>query len=193
MTVIAFDKLFGVQRAPMCLADPDAPDCPVVAVNDAFVDLTGYRREDILGRNCRFLQGPGTRPEAVAVLGAAVRAREAVSICITNYRANGEPFDNFLCITTLQSSLDKTFFLGCQCEILERQWASDIEKQAAMLADITDGVGVDPVGQSRVAQFQIEARSLAAVARSYFAIKASERLMPRGGRHSQQHGGGGGV
>ncbi|MDZ4376314.1 MAG: PAS domain-containing protein, partial [Phenylobacterium sp.] len=53
-------------RMPMVITNPRRPDNPVVFANEAFCRLTGYAREEILGRNCRFLQGPETDPEAVS-------------------------------------------------------------------------------------------------------------------------------
>ena len=54
----AFRAAVQLTRMPMVLADPNIEDCPVVYCNDAFCDMTGYERAEILGRNCRFLQGP---------------------------------------------------------------------------------------------------------------------------------------
>lgn len=176
-----FDKLFGHLSVAVTMADPHLPDCPLVAVNDGFVDLTGYRREDAVGRNCRFLQGPGTHPEAVGLLREAVDERKSISICITNYRANGEPFDNFLCITTLRTGGAEPYLVGLQCEIKAHEWKSDVEKQVAMLSDISVLIHDGKNGRSKLDRFQIEARSAIAAARSYYVIKESERLIQRAG------------
>ena len=55
-------------RMALSIADPHQDDCPLVYCNQAFVDLTGYDRDEIIGRNCRFLQGRGTKPSAVVKL-----------------------------------------------------------------------------------------------------------------------------
>ncbi|MFN7000841.1 MAG: PAS domain-containing protein, partial [Elioraea tepidiphila] len=59
----------AVAAAPtgVTIADPSRPDCPIVFLNPAFSAITGYRAEEVLGRNCRFLQGRDTDPKAVAV------------------------------------------------------------------------------------------------------------------------------
>jgi PAS domain S-box-containing protein len=81
---------------PMIVTDPALPDNPVVFANDAFCRLTGYARAEIVGRNCRFLQGPGTDPQAIARIRAAVAAGQALEIELCNYRKTGEPFWNRL-------------------------------------------------------------------------------------------------
>jgi PAS domain-containing protein len=77
--------------------DPDAPrqdDNPVVFTNNAFLDLTGYALDKILGRNCRLLQGAETDDEAISALRGAVAEREAIAIEILNYRRDGSVFWN---------------------------------------------------------------------------------------------------
>ena len=61
----------------LCITGPTLPDNPIIYVNDSFLRITGYAREDVLGKNCRFLQGPKTSPEETARLRAAIRAGEA--------------------------------------------------------------------------------------------------------------------
>ncbi|MFC7028545.1 PAS domain-containing protein [Halomicroarcula sp. GCM10025710] len=86
----------AVDRAPIgiILADATQPDNPLTYVNDGFVAQTGYRREEALGRNCRFLQGDGTDEQTVAQLRRKIDAEEPVSVTIRNYRANGSGYWN---------------------------------------------------------------------------------------------------
>jgi PAS domain S-box-containing protein len=94
----------AVARAPnmpMLVTDPREIDNPVVFANDAFCRLTGYARDEIIGRNVRFLQGPETDPATVASIRAAVRAAEPIEVDIRNYRQNGEPFWNRLLIAPI--------------------------------------------------------------------------------------------
>jgi PAS domain S-box-containing protein len=83
-------------RMPMVITDPRLLDNPVVFANTAFCRLTGYARDEILGRNCRFLQGPLTDPAAVSAIRAAVREARGIEIDIRNHRRTGEPFWNRL-------------------------------------------------------------------------------------------------
>ncbi len=83
-------------RMAMALADPNQPDCPLVYVNPAFADLTGYTAEEVVGRNCRFLQGPQTDPAMVARIRHTVAASETFNEEIYNYRKDGSGFWNAL-------------------------------------------------------------------------------------------------
>src|SRR4051794_32245768 len=76
-------------RMPMVLADPSLEDCPVVYCNDAFCEMTGFHREEVVGRNCRFLQGPGTDAATVRRIADALAKRQHVSEEIYNYCKDG--------------------------------------------------------------------------------------------------------
>jgi PAS domain S-box-containing protein len=95
----------AMQHALSCInegiavADPSLPDAPMVYVNEAFLRLTGYTREECIGKNCRFLQGPGTDPVALERLRRALAERRDVQVELLNYRKGGEPFWNLLSIT----------------------------------------------------------------------------------------------
>ena len=75
-----FFAAIEMTRMPMILTDPSRPDNPIAFANRAFLDLTGYAEEEIIGRNCRFLQGARTNPEHVAELRDAVAEKRAVSV-----------------------------------------------------------------------------------------------------------------
>ena len=83
-------------RMPMIITNPRLPDNPVVFANNSFCRLTGYAREEIVGRNCRFLQGPETDPATRQALHDAVRDVVPIETDIRNYRKDGEPFWNRL-------------------------------------------------------------------------------------------------
>ncbi len=83
-------------RMPMIITNPRLPDNPVVFANDAFCRLSGYDRDEIVGRNCRFLQGPDTDPATVRAIRDAVDRVEPIEIDICNHRKDGEAFWNRL-------------------------------------------------------------------------------------------------
>jgi PAS domain S-box-containing protein len=83
---------------PMILTDPNQDDDPIVFTNRAFLDLTDYGIDEVVGRNCRFLQGPATEPNHVDEIRAALRDNRDLTIEITNHRRDGTPFVNALFI-----------------------------------------------------------------------------------------------
>ena len=110
-------------RMPMIITNPRLPDNPVVFVNDSFVRLTGYAREEILGRNCRFLQGKDTDPKTIKLLHDAVQAVRPLEVDIHNYRKNGEPFWNRLLMAPVFDADQRlTYFFASQVDVtLERE------------------------------------------------------------------------
>ncbi len=100
----------------LVLTDPHRPDNPIVYVNRAFTQMTGYDSSAVIGRNCRFLQGDQSDHETRERLRQAVREEREETVDILNYRANGEPFVNRLMIAPIKDDHDAetTFFLGVQ-------------------------------------------------------------------------------
>ncbi len=86
-------------RMPQIITDPNLPDNPIVFANRAFQNLCGYDAGELIGRNCRFLQGPGTDPTDVAKVRDAIAARRDVVVEILNYHRDGTPFRNELYIS----------------------------------------------------------------------------------------------
>jgi PAS domain S-box-containing protein len=122
------DAFAGFSRLSIALilTDPRQPDNPIVYINDAFERTTGYKREAVIGRNCRFLQGEGTDKRDVDRLREAIAAGRDVSVDIVNYRANGSRFINRLIIAPiLDDAGQPLFFLGMQKELVESDRAGD--------------------------------------------------------------------
>jgi PAS domain S-box-containing protein len=100
------------------LADPDLEDMPLVYANKVFEDMTGYSQDEIIGRNCRFLQGDDREQEARYQLKEAIRKRQSLTVTVRNYRKNGELFYNRLFITPLFDSEGKLlYYLGDQYDV----------------------------------------------------------------------------
>ncbi|AWN49798.1 histidine kinase [Methylobacterium terrae] len=108
---------------PMLITDPSQPDNPIIFANAAFTKLTGYARAEILGRNCRFLQGPETSRDDVAKIRDAVERREAIEIELLNHKKNGERFWNRLLISPVfDEDGTLTYFFASQFDVtLERE------------------------------------------------------------------------
>ncbi|WP_200962590.1 PAS domain-containing protein [Bosea sp. Root381] len=94
-----FASAVRATRMPMLITDPNQPDNPIVFANDAFSRLTGYSRDEILGRNCRFLQGPETDAAAVDSIRDAIARRAQIELDIVNHRKDGSRFHNRVLIS----------------------------------------------------------------------------------------------
>ena len=104
--------------APMVLSDPNQPDCPMVVVNPAFRELTGYDDAELVGRNCRFLQGPRTDPTSPARIRSCLEQGQGCIEWIVNYRRDGSLFWNLLFISPVRDEEGNLlFFFGNQLDI----------------------------------------------------------------------------
>jgi len=113
------------------IADAGLPDNPLIYANAGFERLTGYSVAEVIGRNCRFLQGPGTDPETVAVLRTAIQNRTAVTVTLLNHRKDGTPFWNRLSITPVRDAEGAvTHFIGVQSDVTEEKLAKDALQEA---------------------------------------------------------------
>jgi len=111
-------RVFANSPIPMTLSSPVFEDCPLVLANDAFLDLTGYSRDDIIGRNCRFMQGPKTDPVARARLRYAVEAGSETLVPIVNYRKDGSEFENYVFLLPVFGQSGKLLYIiGSQCDV----------------------------------------------------------------------------
>lgn len=105
-------------RMPQIITDPNQPDNPIVFANRAFQDLCGYSAEELVGHNCRFLQGPGTDPADVARLRDAIAARRDVVVEIINYHRDGTPFRNELYVSPVFDRDGRLrYFFGSQLDV----------------------------------------------------------------------------
>ncbi|MFB6122272.1 MAG: PAS domain S-box protein [Haloferacaceae archaeon] len=104
------------------IADLHQPDEPLVYVNDGFERITGYDADDALGRNCRFLQGDATDPEAVDRLRAAIDAGESVTVELINYRRDESPFWNRVQLDPVfDETGTRSHYLGFQEDVTGRR------------------------------------------------------------------------
>lgn len=100
------------------ITDPSLGDNPIVFASDDFLKLTGYSRDQVLGRNCRFLQGTDTSKEAVEQIRKGLAAGEDVSVTLVNYTADGTPFWNKLFIAALRDAQNNIVnFIGVTVKV----------------------------------------------------------------------------
>ena len=124
----------AVSEAPVgiSLSDPELPDLPLVYVNDAWKEHTGYPAEEALGRNPRFLQGPGTDPETVERLSTAISDEEQITVEIRNYQRDGTPFWNELTVAPVyDADGDLAHYVGFQNDVTDRKRAEQLAEERA--------------------------------------------------------------
>ena len=127
----ALDRAVLATGCAFTLVDANDPEWPLRWVNPAFTSMTGYLPADVVGRNCRLLQGPDTDRGQVEVLRAALKANRDVVVVLLNYRKNGTAFWNQLSVSpVLDSSGATTHFVGVQTDVTDRVEAEQLRDQA---------------------------------------------------------------
>jgi PAS domain S-box-containing protein len=116
------------------LADPDLEDAPIVYANKAFERLTGYGQDEIVGFNCRFLQGEDSDQPARQQIREAMEKHEAIEVTLRNYKKDGTLFHNRLKITPLFDKKQRViYYLGVQYDITEQV---DLSNEVKELNDL---------------------------------------------------------
>lgn len=125
------DRALSATAEGITIVDAQLPDRPLIYVNAGFERLTGYSSEDVVGRNCRFLQGAGTDAETITEIREAIQSARACSVEILNYRKDGTPFWNRLSITPVRDASGKvTHFIGVQSDVSKRRRAEEELRRA---------------------------------------------------------------
>ena len=128
-----------IEASPIAsvISDPRLPDNPIIACNEAFCALTGYHEDQILGRNCRFLSGPGTEPWLSETIRQGVREHRPVLVEILNYKRNGAPFRNAVLVAPIYDTEDKLrYFLGSQVEVGDEVPGPSVARRARAAAAV---------------------------------------------------------
>jgi PAS domain S-box-containing protein len=116
------------------LADPDIDDCPIIYANKAFERLTGYSQDEIIGKNCRFLQGQNRAQEARYRIKEAMKNHEEIAVTLRNFKKDGTLFHNHLKVTPLLDSKDRVlYYLGVQYDMT---YQVNSEKEINRLSDM---------------------------------------------------------
>lgn len=114
-------KAVEATSSPLIVTDSRQPDEPIIYCNQAFVDLSGYPKHEIIGRNCRFLQGEGTDRRTVRKMRSAIAKRQSVRVEVQNYRKDGAVFWNDLVMSPVFDDAGQlTNYIGLQLDITDR-------------------------------------------------------------------------
>jgi PAS domain S-box-containing protein len=164
----------------MVVVDARQADCPIVLANHAFLELTGYSAEDVVGRNCRFLQGDGTSPLAIAQIRLAIDEQRDITIELLNYKKDGAPFWNQLHLSHIRddggevayifaSQVDVTEFRKVQTlEATEHRLLMEVDHRAKNVLAVVESVvrlskSDDPAKYAAAVQHRVQALSVAHV------------------------------
>ncbi|KAJ4838306.1 Phototropin-2 [Turnera subulata] len=126
------------------ISDPRLPDNPIIFASDSFLELTEYTREEILGRNCRFLQGPETDQATVQKIRDAIREQREITVQLINYTKSGKKFWNLFHLQPMRDHTGELqYFIGVQLdgsdhvEPLRNRLSETTEQQSAKLVKAT--------------------------------------------------------
>lgn len=108
------------------ISDCSQPDMPIIYVNNAFTEMTGYEYDEVVGKNCRFLQGPDTDPAAKEKIKSAIADQQSCKVEVLNYHKNGTKFWNRLSVTPVRDDQGRTtHYIGIQSDVTRRRQAED--------------------------------------------------------------------
>lgn len=139
------ERFLQESEVALTISCPRIDGNPIVAANQSFCQLSGYDHNEVIGRNCRFLQGEETTKSSLATIRSAITSEREGQSMIRNYRKDGEAFDNFLFIfPVLGGDLRTAFFIGSQFEIPRQDRLGAIDNHVAQLVD-----GLDRMNEAR--------------------------------------------
>tara|TARA_B110000305_G_C19318728_1_gene577815 strand:- start:17 stop:505 length:489 start_codon:yes stop_codon:yes gene_type:complete len=126
----SFIKALQTAQQNFVVTDPSLPDNPIIYATQGFLELTGYSLQQVLGRNCRFLQGPETDPNSVERIRKSIEKGVDTSVCLLNYRVDGSTFWNQFFIAGLRDAEGNvTNYVGVQCRVSEHYAKNVSQKQ----------------------------------------------------------------
>jgi PAS domain S-box-containing protein len=148
------NKALHSSQSGIIVTDPSLPDNPIIYLNQGFSLMTGYKEEEVLGENCRFLQGPLTNLHHIDEIRSAISRNQSVSVTLVNYRKDGSFFHNQLTIDpTYIEEEDKYYFIGVQKDVtIEitaqeqlQQALEEVERLSTPIVPIEEGISVLPL------------------------------------------------
>jgi PAS domain S-box-containing protein len=131
------DRAIQAVTQGIVISDPNQPDSPIIFVNPGFERMTGYAAAEVIGKNCRFLQGPDSNLQSVRQLRQAVRSGSACAVEILNYRKDGQPFWNAISIAPVHDASGAVkHFVGVQRDVTERRKLEEQLRQSQKMEAI---------------------------------------------------------
>lgn len=136
------------------ITDPQKEDNPIVYINRGFTKLTGYDENDVLGKNCRFLQGADTDRAVVTSIAEGIKEKKSIHVELINYHKNGSAFRNELIIDPIYIEKTKqTFFIGVQKDVSEQyetkfeleDTLKEVQRLSTPIVPIANSISVIPL------------------------------------------------
>lgn len=136
-TIQLRDRATRAVSQGILITDPHQHDNPIIYASPSFENLTGYSEAEVVGRNCRFLQGPMTARSTVADLREAIRNGKECTVELVNYRKDGSQFWNSLSVTPVRDEGGKiVHFVGVIADVTQRRSLEDQFRQAQKMEAI---------------------------------------------------------
>ncbi|MFB6356628.1 MAG: diguanylate cyclase, partial [bacterium] len=132
------ERAMEATREGITITDPNQEDNPIIYANKGFERITGHNREQVIGKNCRMLQGPDTDENKVNALREAIENAESITLRIKNYRKDGEPFWNELSVNPVfDEDGNLTHFVGIQKDVTELKEMEEQLRYQAKFDELT--------------------------------------------------------
>jgi two-component system cell cycle sensor histidine kinase/response regulator CckA len=158
------------------VVDAQLPDMPVIYVNGGFSRITGYSAEEVVGRNCRFLQGPEKVQEGLSYLRSALAASRPATVLLRNYKKDGSLFWNELSVSPITSNGSVTHFIGIQKDVTEQIHSAEEKRRTE--AQLFHSQKLDALGQMAGAVAH-EFNNILAAQMSYAEILSTSDVEPQ--------------
>ncbi|GAA5417406.1 blue-light photoreceptor [Paraliobacillus ryukyuensis] len=149
-----FQQALDHTKVGLIITDPALEDHPIIYVNQGFINMTGYQADEIIGKNCRFLQGKETNPETIDAIREAIKQKESITVQLYNYKKDGMPFWNELAIDPMWIEEEqKLYFVGVQKDVtyekeqerLLQEALNEMDELSTPIVPVAESVAVLPL------------------------------------------------
>ncbi|MGE6630307.1 PAS domain-containing protein [Bacillus sp. NPDC077027] len=149
-------KALDYTQVGLTVTDPSLPDNPLIYINKGFLDMTGYKESEVLGRNCRFLQGDEAQEPVLNQIRSAIENKDSITVQLKNFKKSGQMFWNELSVAPLwidEQGGKRLYFVGLQKDVTKEKEQQELLEQSidevlnisVPIVPVKDGVSVLPI------------------------------------------------